>query len=50
VADAYKSHVMIEWSTNLYHRVVLAGDLRYYSDYKCALPLNVSIFQELASK
>ena len=50
MADAYKSRVLIEWSVNLYHRVVLAGDLRYYNDYKCALPLTVSLFQELASK
>ena len=50
MADAYKSRVLIEWSVNLYHRVVLGGDLRYYNDYKCALPLSVSLFQELASK
>lgn len=50
VADAYKSRVPIEWSVNLYHRVILAGDHKYYNDYKCSLPLTLSLFQELASK
>ena len=50
VADAYKQTMLADWVSPLYRRVVLAGEMRYLSEFKAVFTLTPIIMQELASR
>ena len=48
MSNAY--HIHPEWSVSLYHNVVEQGDLTYFEDYRACMPVNESIFREVAAR